>query len=116
MQEAKDVIEKYKVDVFCFDYSEIYGDKEVQRHTFLEEGFYDKNKLKKLAYPNLICNSLGQRFFPNLCTKIIKKELYEQFQNYSKEAIKIGGDESVALPCVFFAESIYISRKIFLEV
>lgn len=111
LAQAYDVIKETNVDVFCYDFLYVWEDKQKEYHTLVSAGYYDKDRLNEYVYPNLIRNQYGKRFFPNVCGKLIKKDLYIKFQLSTNDIIRIGEDESVCLPCVFFANSIYISHN-----
>lgn len=110
-EDACEALKQDPLDIFCFDYYEATEKQFVEKHTWLSEGYYDKSRMEKEIYPNLIRNINGKRVPPNLCFKIFARNLYEKFQNIVDSSIRIGEDECVCLPCVYNANNIYISHK-----
>ena len=108
---AYEVLSQNKVDIYCYDFIEAWEDKQIEKHTWFKAGYYDKDKLKTTVYPSLIRNIYGKRFVPCLCSKILERELYKKFQLSTDNTIKIGEDESVTFPCLYYADNIYISNK-----
>lgn len=111
LEDANQALTEYNADIFYYGYLEAYENRVVEKSPWLEEGLYNKQQLETKIYPNLIRNVYGKRIDGNLCGKIFKRELYERFQLNSNDKIRIGEDESVCLPCVYFAESMYISHN-----
>ena len=111
LAQAYEVIKETNVDIYCYDCLYVWENKQAEYHTWLQSGYYDKDKLNQYVYPSLLRNVYGKRVFPTVWGKIFKRELYKKFQLSTNDIIRIGEDESVCLPCVFFANSIYISHS-----
>ena len=111
LEDANRALAEFKADIFYYGYVKAYKTKFIDKKPCIMEGYYDKQRLQKEVYPNLMRNIYGKRIDGNLCGKIFKKELYEKFQLNTNDSIGIGEDESVCLPCVYFAQSMYVSHR-----
>lgn len=111
LEKAKDILTRYDIDVFMYDYYKAALKKNTEMHCDFADGYYDKARLQKEIYPRLLRDEKGKRFPPNLCGKILKKDLYLKYQTQVDDRIKIGEDESVTFPCVYNANSVYILKE-----
>lgn len=111
LEDADKILAETKAEIFCFGYYKVSSDKTEKIAPWLNAGFYDKEKLCKDIYPNLMRNVNGQRIESSSCTKIFKRSLLTPFQLNTNESIYIGEDESVSLPCLYFSKSIYITDR-----
>lgn len=73
------------------------------------KGYYTKDDIKKEIYPLLIQNEYARYFAPSIWAKAYRAELYKKMQLAVSDQIKIGEDGACTIPCVYYAESIFIT-------
>ena len=76
------------------------------------EGFYSKQAIEKEIFPLLIQKSDASYFIPSLCGKVIRRQLFLD-NILANENVTIGEDGACVIPCVFHANSMYISNECF---
>ena len=78
----------------------------------ISEGFYDKERLQKEVYPSMLYSSgLNEpSVAPSLCTKIIKRSVFEKIILNAHENIYYGEDAICSYPCLLDAQSVYITK------
>lgn len=109
LQKAQDILNDYpNVDMICYGYYQATEKEKIAKRSSIAGGYYDKERLKKEIYPKLLRGKDGNRFPPNIACKILKKDLYMQYQNMIDTRIKIGEDECVTFPCTYHADAIYV--------
>lgn len=74
-------------------------------------GYYTKEFIEKEIYPSLIHNPCAKYFSPSIWAKAYRAELYKKYQLQVDDRIKISEDSACIIPCVFYANSLYISEK-----
>ncbi|MBO5870798.1 MAG: glycosyltransferase family 2 protein [Clostridia bacterium] len=74
-------------------------------------GYYSKERIVNEIYPSLIHNDLVKYFPPSIWAKAYRADLYKKFQMQVDDRIKISEDSACTVPCVFYANSLYISDK-----
>ena len=78
--------------------------------SFSYSGFFDKEKLIKEIYPNMLYsdNSENTAIPPSLCNKIIRKSVLQKALEAADNTISFGEDALCSFPCLLDAESVYI--------
>lgn len=105
------IIEQYSPDIICFGENTCDVQKNyVQTKLPHRYGKYIKKEIEEELYPFLISHSNGTYFSPSLIEKCFKRDLCEKFMLVHKDAT-IGEDGATVIPCVFFADSIYIMEE-----
>lgn len=111
LETMQEIISKYKVDIVIGASYWSYDKKEVLHKAFTKTGLYNKEDIKAVIYPCLIEDKRGNYFSPNIWAKAIRKEIYIEEQLAVGERIKIGEDQAVVKPCVYKANSLYITDQ-----
>ncbi|MBM6966297.1 glycosyltransferase family 2 protein [Massilimicrobiota timonensis] len=68
-------------------------------------GYFDRCQLEKYLFPYLFS------FNPNLCSKVIKTELYTKYQMLLSDKVIMGEDSAILFPCIIESHSLYITDK-----
>ena len=112
LMSAYQIIRDTKADLVSFSYR-IYTDGKLGKvvHDLVQEGLYDKKRLKEQIYPNLLSNKNMQNLFYFLWAKAIKKELALKYQMNLPTSIIMGEDACCTTPCYLDANSVYMSKK-----
>lgn len=108
-----EVVSRENVDVaMCGRYEDTGNSSRAVYHGF-PEGRYDKHKMLKKVYPNMIVN--GEFFewglFPGVWDKLFRKEILEKYQMEVDERLTMGEDAACVYPCLLNANSIYILNE-----
>lgn len=105
--------EAYKPDICAFTY--IHDEKSVASNLNLcEEGFYDKELIKKLVPQMMFDPKNGiRKMNPSLACKLMKRELFLKVTEKVTERINLGDDALVTYPAICCADSLYVSNRIF---
>ena len=113
LNSLADIIYQFGVDIICYGSFIGRGKNDYRLSESLNRfGLYDRSSIKKEIFPSLIHNANGKYFAPSVCGKAIKTELLKKYILADPLAI-IGEDGACAIPCVFHAESIYITEQHF---
>lgn len=112
LMTAYQIILDTKVDLVSFSYRIYTNDKlgEVIED-LAEEGLYDKKRLEKEIYPNLLSNKNMHNLFYFLWGKAIKRELALKYQMNLPTSIIMGEDACCTTPCYLDANLVYMSKK-----
>lgn len=101
-------------DIYIFSYIKIQDNgKYIKKNLEVREGLYNKERLRREIYPNMICR-VGKKIRSgidsgSLWNKIIKRELLER--HYCRDLSLFRGEDSVcAWECMYFAEKIFFSN------
>lgn len=111
---CKDVHDKYNPEVISFR-GRRYGAKASveMRSLHVQEGIYESDDIKKLA--DRVIRSADDEYFSfSLCFFAVKRETVNKYLMPLNDEIKIGEDACVALPCQYFAKSLfYLDRALY---
>ena len=112
LMTAYQIILDTKVDLVSFSYRVYTNDKlgEVV-DDLADEGLYDKIRLEKEIYPNLLSNKNMHNLFYFLWGKAIKRELALKYQLNLPISIIMGEDACCTTPCYLDANLVYMSKK-----
>lgn len=105
--------EKYSPDVICSEFYSVFEDKtEVSEQSF-EEGYYDRERLKREIYPTIL---YAGRFYsfginPNCWSKLFRRTLLDEYLPEVDNRIKMGEDAAFTYPCMLNAKSMYCIKK-----
>lgn len=114
IDKCNDIINKYQPDVVSLNAWFFATETEVRLSTVGNnyEGVYERQRLENLVYPNILYSAPFYNFgiAPSLCTKIIRRELLEQYMSNVPENIRMGEDLVVSLPCILKANTVYFSN------
>ena len=114
IDKCNDIINKYQPDVVSLNAWFFATETEVMLSTVGNnyEGVYERQRLENLVYPNILYSAPFYNFgiAPSLCTKIIRRELLEQYMSNVPENIRMGDDLVVSLPCILKANTVYFSN------
>lgn len=111
LQNFEIAIKQHNVDVVCCGMVETTVDSKKNIPFDYDAGFYEKQDIKNKIFPSLIYGFEGKNFSPTLWAKAIKKELYQSFSKQVDHRIKIGEDSAIIKPCIYNANSIYVSEQ-----
>ena len=101
---------KHNADVaICNMVYEMNGERE-NFPCYSENGFFDKERLVKEIYPNMLYSDDNQKTAlpPSLCNKIIRKNVLKKALEDADNTISFGEDALCSFPCLLDAESVYI--------
>lgn len=119
---AKELLEKARQkldqedapDIYVFSYVKVQDNgRYVRRNLEIQEGLYNKERLRKEIYPAMICR-VGKRIQSgidsgSLWDKIISRDLL--IRHYCRDLTLFRGEDSVcAWECMYFAEKIFFSN------
>ena len=99
-------------DIYAFCYVIVQDGKRTKRMLQVEAGLYDRDRLKKEVFPEMICK-MGRtiqrgKCSATLCDKIISRVLLKQ--HYCRDTSLFRGEDSVcAFECMYFADKVYFS-------
>ena len=114
IDKCNDIINKYQPDVVSLNAWFFATETEVRLSTVGNnyEGVYERQRLENLVYPNILYSAPFYNFgiAPSLWTKIIRRELLEQYMSNVPDNIRMGEDLVVSLPCILKANTIYFSN------
>lgn len=104
------VLLKNNVDLISCNFIKDFTNKQIINKNYFKEGYYSKNKIQNIIYPNLINNGTFQgRGLPlSRWAKIIKKELIIKNLKYCNTSISFGEDLNIMFPILLDCSSIYI--------
>ncbi len=112
LEEFAKAINEYDADVACVSFVEECEGVEKESKDFDGlEGFYDKERQIKEIFPFLIKNANGKSFPVNIWAKAFRKTLVEPVQLSIDDSIIMGEDYACVKPCIYLANSIYVSNK-----
>lgn len=112
-EELMRIYKEYKPDIIAFSCR-----TEPNRRLcedYYEEGFYDKNKIKKIIIPTMMYNpQVGDRgLFASVCCKLFDKSLFARVTDGINGYIVWGEDALITYPAVSLAESVFIIHKVY---
>ena len=108
------IIQEYAPDVIVSGYMAAFED-ETQNRTNIpsyRKGYYQKADIKHEIYPLLIQDEYAKYFAPTIWSKAYRRDLYKEQQLAVSNQIKIGEDGACTIPCVFYADSLYITDAV----
>lgn len=112
LAKISEVVQKKNIDIFCFGMLADNGKQTTPLGINYREGFYSKQAIEKEIFPLLIQKSDASYFIPSLCGKVIRRQLFLD-NVLANENVTIGEDGACVIPCVFHANSMYISNECF---
>lgn len=112
LTKISEVVQKKNIDIFCFGMLADNGKQTTPLGINYREGFYSKQAIEKEIFPLLIQKSDASYFIPSLCGKVIRRQLFLD-NILANENVTIGEDGACVIPCVFHANSMYISNECF---
>lgn len=98
------ILKKGNPDIIGFNFKKVGRNKE-KPMLYFRNNEYNKEKIEKEIYPELIQNKFGKYFSPSLVNKLIRKDIYEIAQNSVSNKISVGEDFACLVPCVIKASS-----------
>ncbi len=110
-EKFADIIDGHAPDIVCCSNFTSDGENFTPTGINIEEGFYSKEDIEQKIFPFLIEDEYGRYFSTSIWAKIFKRELYLPQQTAVDKRIVIGEDSACVKPCVFNANSIYISSE-----
>ena len=112
LQEFAKAIKDYNADVVCVGFvQDCEGQTEDNKDFVGIEGFYDRPRLEKEIFPFLLKNANGKSFPSTICMKAFRKNIFEPVQLSVDDSIVMGEDYACVKPCIYLANSIYVSSK-----
>lgn len=112
LKKISGIIKSTMVDILCFGMLVDNGKKITKLGVNYREGYYSKKDIEKEIFPLLIQKNDATYFIPSLCGKVIKKELFLN-NILANENVTIGEDGACVIPCIFYANAIYICNECF---
>ncbi|MFV8808137.1 glycosyltransferase family 2 protein [Aerococcus urinaeequi] len=87
------IAEKYNLDLISCTYQRVKDNDSIAEKSVIDEGFYDRNKLRTDIFPELFGNSRLQYFLPlNIVTKLFKRQIISSHGINFKSELKYGED------------------------
>lgn len=112
LQEFATAIKQRNADVVCVSYvEECEGIEKDNDQLVGLEGFYDREKIEKEIFPFLLKDINGKSFPSTICMKAFNKTLFTPIQMSVYDSIVMGEDYACVKPCIYLANSIFISNK-----
>ena len=112
LEEFASSIKEHSADIISVGFiEECEGVEKESVEPIVLEGFYDKEKLEKEVFPHLFKNINGYGIHSTLCGKALKKSLVEPVQKSVDNSIVVGEDYVCFKPCVYLANSMFVSKK-----
>lgn len=111
LEVVNNCIEKSHADIICYNYYNCINNEIKKNSCNYDEGLYTKNSIEKQIFPNLIYSQESKTFPAAIWAKAFKRELYVSEQLSLDPKIKIGEDAACVIPCVYRAESIYVTDE-----
>lgn len=107
-----EIITKNSVDIIISNSECAYEDETLNRKGNLpyRKGLYERIDVENEILPLLIQNEYAKYFAPTVWAKAYRVELYKKMQLAVSDKIKIGEDGACTIPCVYNAESIYVTN------
>lgn len=101
------------VDVVISDFITVRGNEETLLTQNMESGFYDKSRLIRDVYPNMLCGNeyFSFGFQPSLCSKLFRRSLLLKYQDEVDNRIKLGEDAACFYPLMLEAESVFYLKE-----
>ena len=113
LETAKNRLDKASIDIFVFCHVKVLENNQYQKRKLrVEEGLYDKERLKKQIYPWMIfqLDKKGGIDSGSLCDKVIKRKLLQK--HYCSDTSLFRGEYCVcAWECLYFADNVYFSEE-----
>ena len=105
------IIEKYSLDIIISETVYAFEDEtqNYKKNLPYRKGFYKKEDIEKEIFPLLIQNEYANYFAPSIWAKAYRSDLYKKQQLAVPSQIKIGEDGACTIPCIYYAETLYIS-------
>lgn len=110
LNRTKRIIDDFSPDIVCYGHYLASQDNSVKRQLPYESGYYDQSKIKNNIFPILMEDARAVSFTPTLWAKAFLRELYMQNQVVDLP-IKMGEDSACVNPCVYHANSMFISPE-----
>lgn len=111
IEEFNEIICKGDYDVVCCGYHQTSTKKITDVKVNATAGKYNRERLEKEIFPNLIQNEQGRFFLPTVWAKAIKSSLYKKYQMMVPDSISMGEDGACIIPCIMHTDSMYIMDK-----
>lgn len=110
LESMINILQKYNLDLISCSFIKDFPNKQIKHKSYFNEGFYSKNEITDIIYPNLINNGTFQgRGYPlSRWAKIIRKELITKNLKYCDTSISFGEDLNIMFPVLLDCSSIYI--------
>ena len=111
LSEFAQVISRYNPDIVCSGIELIDDNNVISMIPSMDEGYYNRSQIIQKIFPKLIQSSNAESFEPNICSKAIRRSLYEPCQLSVNMKIKNGEDSSCTIPCFYYSKSVYILKS-----
>lgn len=103
-------------DMIIFNMTRIYSNKEEKDPCFVEEGYYDSERLEQEIYPYMMYDSRKKFYhgllFPSSGGKAIRRRIL--LEHYCKEErIRMGEDNAFIFECLLYSDSAYFLTEYF---
>lgn len=104
-------IKEFETDIVICGYNNAYPKKNKPNKIRFPSGFYSRSDIVEHIFPTLIQSNVASYFPPSLWAKAFRKELYQNAQYLVDDRVKIGEDGACTIPCLYHAQSIYITHE-----
>lgn len=111
LESFKRAIDGCNPDVVCAGIRLVDGEGCADSIPPLEVGFYGKDAIVRKVFPRLIQSPRAESFEPNICSKAIRRTLYETCQLAVSTQIRNGEDSACTIPCFYRANSMYLLHE-----
>ena len=102
------IINTYSPDIIYFGMNDERQDMTFRKSIPpYQTGLYNKEEIEKYIFPCLVSQKDGSYFSRSLADKCIKRELCNDF--FSNRTVKVGEDGACAIPCIYNANSLFIT-------
>ncbi len=110
LELTKKIIDNCSPDIICYGHYIASQDNSIKYELPYKNGYYDHSKLRNNIFPILLEDVRAVSFTPSLWAKVFLRELYIQHQVVDLP-IKMGEDSACVKPCVYHANSMFISSE-----
>lgn len=112
--QIENIVLEYKPDVIQFGRVLFSNDGFEEKKIFLPSGLYNKSKIEEEVFPRLFYDSNFCGLPRGLSYYAIRCELYKGYVKDVK--IKIAEDAACSIPCLYYAQTLYVLNECILYV
>lgn len=105
-------INETHADIVCYGMICDNGREMIPCELPYKDGFYTREDIERVIFPELIQSNCAEYFAPSLCAKAIRKELFME-NVLSNKLVPIGEDGACVIPCVYHCRSMFVLKECF---
>lgn len=111
LAQMVDLLWQYEPDALVTSFTSVCNRKKTVYQNQIEVGFHQGNAMDAVRTQMLCCDEKPYQFgvFPSMWAKCFKKEMLERAFDQAPTDVSLGDDAMTTYPCLFNAQSIYVS-------